>query len=87
MSKESISKMSLLHKIQDSKAIKVFILDDTVEGKIGKNVKAVATTTGASLLPNPDDQLLFHCTASASPLFLADASNFRSLYYFSIWLV
>jgi len=31
--------LSKLHKIQDAKAIKVFILDDTVEGKVGKNVE------------------------------------------------
>ena len=35
----SLKILSLLHKIQDSKAIKVFILDDTVEGKVGKNVE------------------------------------------------
>jgi len=35
----SLKIMSLLHKIQDSKAINVFILDDTVEGKVGKNVE------------------------------------------------
>jgi len=31
--------LSLLHKIQDAKAIKVFILDDTVEDKVGTNVE------------------------------------------------
>ena len=31
--------LSKLHKIQDAKAIKVFILDDTVEDKVGKNVE------------------------------------------------
>jgi len=36
----SVSKiLSKLHKIQDAKAIKVFILDDTVEDKVGKNVE------------------------------------------------
>jgi hypothetical protein len=31
--------LSKLHKIQDAKAIKVLILDDTIEGKVGKNVE------------------------------------------------
>jgi len=31
--------LSKLHKVQDAKAIKVFILDDTVEDKVGKNVE------------------------------------------------
>ena len=31
--------ISLLHKVQDPKAIKVFILDDTVEGKTGKKIE------------------------------------------------
>ncbi len=31
--------LSLLHKVQDSTAIKVFIIDDTVEDKVGKNVE------------------------------------------------
>jgi len=31
--------LSKLHKIQDAKAIKVFILDDTIEGKVGKNIE------------------------------------------------
>jgi hypothetical protein len=31
--------LSLLHKIQDSKAVKVLILDDTVEEKVGNNVE------------------------------------------------
>ena len=31
--------LSKLHKVQDTKAIKVFILDDTVEDKVGKNVE------------------------------------------------
>jgi len=31
--------ISLLHKVQDSKAIRVFILDDTVEGKTGKKIE------------------------------------------------
>jgi len=36
----SVSKiLSKLHKVQDTKAVKVFILDDTVEDKVGKNVE------------------------------------------------
>ena len=36
----SVSKiLSKLHKVQDAKAIKVLILDDTVEDKVGKNVE------------------------------------------------
>ena len=31
--------LSKLHKVQDAKAVKVFILDDTIEGKVGKNVE------------------------------------------------
>ena len=31
--------VSLLHKIQDANAIRVFIIDDTVEGKVGKNIE------------------------------------------------
>ena len=31
--------VSLLHKIQDTNAIRVFIIDDTVEGKVGKNIE------------------------------------------------
>ncbi len=31
--------LSSLHKVQDAKAIKVLILDDTVEDKVGKNVE------------------------------------------------
>jgi len=39
LSLSSLKILSLLHKIQDSQAIKVFILDDTIEGKVGKNVE------------------------------------------------
>jgi IS4 transposase len=36
----SVSKiLSKLHKVQDAKVIKVLILDDTIEGKVGKNVE------------------------------------------------
>jgi len=31
--------LSILHKVQDTKAIKVLILDDTVEDKVGKNIE------------------------------------------------
>ena len=39
LSLSSLKILSLLHKIQDAKAIKVFILDDTVEDKVGKNIE------------------------------------------------
>lgn len=39
LSLSSLKILSLLHKIQDSKVIKVFIIDDTVEDKVGKNVE------------------------------------------------
>ncbi len=39
LSLSSVKILSLLHKIQDSKAIKVFILDDTVEDKVGRNIE------------------------------------------------
>jgi len=39
LSLSSLKILSLLHKIQDSSAIKVFIIDDTVEDKVGKNVE------------------------------------------------
>ena len=39
LSLSSLKILSLLHKIQDSKAIKVFIIDDTVEDKVGKNIE------------------------------------------------
>ena len=31
--------LSKLHKVQDAKAIKVLIIDDTVEDKVGKNIE------------------------------------------------
>jgi len=39
LSLSSLKILSLLHKIQDAKAIKVFIIDDTVEDKVGKNIE------------------------------------------------
>ena len=39
LSLSSLKILSLLHKVQDSKAIKVFIIDDTVEDKVGKNIE------------------------------------------------
>lgn len=39
LSLSTLKILSLLHKIQDAKAIKVFIIDDTVEGKVGKNIE------------------------------------------------
>ena len=39
LSLSTLKILSLLHKIQDSKLIKVLILDDTIEEKVGKNVE------------------------------------------------
>ena len=39
LSLSSLKILSLLHKIQDAKAIKVLILDDSVEDKVGKNIE------------------------------------------------
>ena len=39
LSLSSLKILSLLHKVQDSKAIKVFIIDDSVEDKVGKNIE------------------------------------------------
>jgi hypothetical protein len=39
LSLSSLKIISLLHKVQDAKAIKVFIIDDTIEDKVGKNVE------------------------------------------------
>ena len=39
LSLSALKILSLLHKIQDSKAIRVFIIDDSTEGKVGKNIE------------------------------------------------
>jgi len=39
LSLSTLKILKLLHKVQDSKAVKVFIIDDTVEGKTGKYVE------------------------------------------------
>ena len=39
LSLSSLKILSLLHKVQDTKAIRVLILDDTVEDKVGKNIE------------------------------------------------
>ncbi len=39
LSLSTLKILKLLHKVQDSKAIRVFIIDDTVEGKVGKNIE------------------------------------------------
>ena len=39
LSLSTLKILSLLHKIQDSEAIRVFIIDDTVEEKVGKNIE------------------------------------------------
>ncbi len=40
LSLSSLKILSILHKVQESKAIKVLILDDTVEVKVGKNIES-----------------------------------------------
>ena len=39
LSLSTLKILKLLHKIQDPKAVRVFIIDDTVEGKVGKNIE------------------------------------------------
>jgi hypothetical protein len=39
LSLSTLKILKLLHKVQDSKAVRVFIIDDTVEGKVGKNIE------------------------------------------------
>ena len=39
LSLSALKILSLLHRIQDSKAIRVFIIDDSTEGKVGKNIE------------------------------------------------
>ena len=39
LSLSSLKILSLLHKVQDAKLIRVLILDDTVENKVGKNIE------------------------------------------------
>ena len=39
LSLSSLKILSLLHKVQDANAVKVFILDDSVEDKVGKNIE------------------------------------------------
>jgi len=39
LSLSSLKILKLLHKLQDKKAVKVLIIDDTVEGKVGKNIE------------------------------------------------
>ncbi len=39
LSLSTLKILKLLHKVQDSKAIRVFIIDDTIEGKVGKNIE------------------------------------------------
>lgn len=39
LSLSTLKILKLLHKVQDSKLIKVLILDDTIEGKTGKNIE------------------------------------------------
>jgi len=39
LSLSTLKILKLLHKIQDKKAVKVLIIDDTVENKVGKNIE------------------------------------------------
>ena len=39
LSLSTLKILKLLHKVQNSKAVRVFIIDDTVEGKVGKNIE------------------------------------------------
>ena len=39
LSNSSLKIISLLHKVQTPKAIKVLIIDDTIEDKVGKNIE------------------------------------------------
>lgn len=39
LSLSSMKILKLLHKVQDTKAVRVFIIDDTVEAKVGKNIE------------------------------------------------
>jgi hypothetical protein len=39
LSLSSLKILSLLHKVQDKRAVKVLIIDDTVENKVGKNIE------------------------------------------------
>ena len=39
LSLSTLKILKLLHKVQDKKAVKVMIIDDTVEGKVGKNIE------------------------------------------------
>ena len=61
LSLSSLKILSLLHKVQDAKLVRVLILDDTVEDKVGKNIegscdnlwsnKAKRKIRGVSCLP------------------------------------
>ncbi len=39
LSLSTLKILKLLHKVQDKKAVRVLIIDDTVEGKVGKNIE------------------------------------------------
>jgi len=39
LSLSTLKILKLLHKVQDKKAVKVLIIDDTVEGKVGKDIE------------------------------------------------
>ncbi len=39
LSLSTLKILKLLHKVQDKKAVRVLIIDDTVEGKVGKDIE------------------------------------------------
>ncbi len=47
LSLSSLKILSLLHKVQDAKLVRVLILDDTVEDKVGKNIEGSCDNLGA----------------------------------------
>ena len=59
LSLSSLKILSLLHKVQDAKLIRVLILDDTVENKVGKNIKSEKKRQKSSLFFYP--HLKFNC--------------------------
>ncbi len=50
LSLSTLKILKLLHKVQDSKAIRVFIIDDTIEGKVGKNIEGSCNAIKLSFL-------------------------------------
>ena len=62
LSLTNVKILKLLHKVQDPKAVKVFIIDDTVEGKTGKYVEGSRDALIiATLRSTTQDLLGFRC--------------------------